>query len=147
MTDTPGNGATEDSAPGALGAAAAVLRALTEVASDEMALARAQLRQSLRQAVAAGVALVLALVLGLAAVNLLTASAVAGLMRAGFGPVWATLTVGLVLTLLAAGSAAYAWTSLRSASEGPGNTLRSLRRNAETLRSMVIPGATDTPTA
>lgn len=132
---------------GAAGAAAGVVLALTQLVSDELALAKAQLRQSSRRAAGAGAAFALATVFGLVGINLLAATVVALLVQVGLGPVWSTLVVGLVLTGLAGGLAAFALVAFRSAAQGPGKTLRTLRRTAETLKSMVNPGAADNPPA
>jgi predicted signal transduction protein with EAL and GGDEF domain len=142
MTETPGTPQGDKAQEaGVVGAAAEVVLALTQLVSDEVKLARAQLRQSFRRAAGAGAAIVLAAVLGLAGINLLAATAVAVLIQIGFSPVSATLAVGLLLTGLAFALVALAWFALRSAAQMPGKTLRSLRRTAETLGSMVKPGA------
>lgn len=138
MSEANGSGAGQG--PGAL--LAQVLAGVSRLVQGELALARAEaaerlgvLRQSLVQ-------LAIAAVLGIAAINLLAGAAVAAAVALGLHPALAAVTVGGVLLLLALGFAQYAARLIRDAGTLPRRSAASIRRDVETLQTMVRRDAT-----
>jgi hypothetical protein len=114
-----------------------VLAGISRLVQGEIALAKAEAAERLRSAKRAVVQIVVAVVLGIAAFNVLTAAAVAAAVALGLSPLWASLAVGAILLLLAFGFAQYAGRLLRDASAPPRRTASSVRRDVETLQTMV----------
>ena len=138
MSEANGSGAA--GGPGAM--LAEVLAGVARLVQGELALARAEaaerlgvLRQSLVQ-------VAIAAVLGIAAINLLAGAAVATAVALGLHPAWAAALVGGALLLLALGFAQHAARLLRDAGALPRRSAASIRRDVETLKTMVRRDAT-----
>lgn len=139
MTGTE-NGQTPEKRPGAL--LADVLAGMTRLVQGELALARAEAAERLDAGRRAALQVAVAVVLGITAINLLAAAAVAAVARLGLGPAWASVVVGGIVLLLALGIAGQAVRLLREAARGPGRSAASIRRDIETLQTMVRRDAT-----
>jgi hypothetical protein len=114
-----------------------VLAKVTRLVQGELALARAEAAERLEALRRALVQLVVAAVLGITAINLLAAAAVAAVARLGLGPSWASVVVGGIVLLLALGVARQASRLLREAGKAPGRSAASIKRDFETLQTMV----------
>jgi hypothetical protein len=114
-----------------------VLAGVTRLVQGELALARAEAADRLDALRRAMVQLVVAAVLGVTAINLLAAAAVAAVARLGLGPAWASVMVGGIVLLLALGVAGQASRLLRQAGKAPGRSAASIKRDFETLQTMV----------
>lgn len=128
-------GPAPDQGPGAM--LADVLAGITRLVQGELALARAEAAERLDAARRAVLQIVVAAVLGITAINLLAAAAVATLARLGLGPVWASVAVGGIVLLLALGFAGQAMRLMREAGLAPGRSAASIKRDVETLQTMV----------
>lgn len=114
-----------------------VLAKVTRLVQGELALARAEAAERLEALRRALVQLLVAAVLGITAINLLAAAAVAAVARLGLGPSWASVVVGGIVLLLALGVARQASRLLREAGKAPGRSAASIKRDVETLQTMV----------
>jgi uncharacterized membrane protein YqjE len=103
----------------------------------EIALAGAEARQAVRSLAAGLAVLGLTLVLALAAVVALTAAAGAALVEAGLSPALAALLVAAGALALGALCAWWALSRLARAAGMPARTVRNLRRDVETLATLV----------
>jgi protein-S-isoprenylcysteine O-methyltransferase Ste14 len=121
--------------PGAL--MADVLAGIARLVRGEIALARAEAGLRLQAARQAIVQAVIAVVLGLTALNVLAAAAVAAVMALGLTPGWASLAVGGVLLALALVLAQRASRQMRAAGTTPSRAADNVRRDMETLQTMV----------
>jgi uncharacterized membrane protein YqjE len=126
--------------PGAM--VADVMASMSRLVQGEVALAKAEAAERLQSAKQAMVQVTVAVVLGITAANVLAAAAVAALVAMGLAAPWATAIVGAVLLILALGFAQHAARLLRDAGAPPRRTAQSLRRDVETLKTMVKPDAT-----
>ena len=140
MHDPNGSNAAGSPGPGAM--FADVLAGVSRLVQGELALARAEaaerlgvLRQSLVQAV-------IAAVLGMAAITLLAGAVVAAAVAAGLHSAWAAALVGGAILLLALGFGRHAARLMRDAGGMPRHSAASIRRDVETLQTMVRPDAT-----
>jgi hypothetical protein len=131
---SPGQG------PGAM--MADVLASMSRLVQGEVALAKAEAAERLHSARQAMVQVIVAVVLGITAANVLAAAAVAALVAMGLAAHWATVIVGAILLVLALGFAQHAAHQLRDAGAPSRRMARSLRRDVETLKTMVKPDAT-----
>ncbi|MES2145185.1 MAG: phage holin family protein [Pseudomonadota bacterium] len=122
-----------------------LLAGLSRLVRGEIALARAEAARRLRDAAGALVGIVVAAILGLTALNVLAGAAVAGLVAAGFATVWAGVLVGLALLVVAMVLLAQARARLRPANLALPRSATNLRRDGETLKSMVAQGAAANP--
>jgi hypothetical protein len=112
-----------------------VVAGFGRLVQGELMLARVEATQGL-QAAGAGLAkIALAAVLGLVGLNVLAGAAVAGLVQAGLGPVWAALVVGLGLCSIGVGLVLAGRAALRLRGLWPDSAARSLRRDAEAVRA------------
>lgn len=127
-----------DSAAGLVGD---VLVGFTRLVKGELDLARVEAKRSLRDAAKALATLAFAGILVITAVNVLCGAAISALVRFGMPPMWASVSVGGGLLLIAAGLAFYARHLLSADNLSPNRSFHNLRRDAETLKSMVNPGA------
>ena len=125
--------------PGAM--MADVLAGVSRLVQGELALARAEASERLQSVRRAAIQVVIAGVLGITAVNVLAAAAVAAAVAMGLSPIWASVLVGGVLLILALGFAQAAARLLRDAGALPNRTASSVRRDVETLQTMVRPDA------
>ena len=114
-----------------------VLAKVTRLVQGELALARAEAAERLEALRRALAQLLVAAVLGITAINLLAAAAVAAVARLGLGPSWASVVVGGIVLLLALGVARQASRLLREAGKAPGRSAASIKRDVETLQTMV----------
>ena len=114
-----------------------VLAKVTRLVQGELALARAEAAERLEALRRALVQLLVAAVLGITAINLLAAAAVAAVARLGLGPSWASVVVGGIVLLLALGVARQASRLLREAGKAPRRSAASIKRDVETLQTMV----------
>jgi hypothetical protein len=119
-----------------------LLAGLSRLVKGEIALARAEATRSLHDATGALVAGVVAVVLGITALNVLSGAAVAALVLMGLTPLWAGVAVGVILLVVAVGLVQLARQKMSLSNLAPKRSMTSLRRDAETLKSMVTPGAT-----
>jgi len=134
MTDRE-NGQAGVTGPGEM--LADVLAGITRLVQGELALARAEAVERLHSMRQAAILAVVAVVLGIAAIQLLAAAAVAVAVMLGLGPIWASALVGGVLLVLALGLAQRAHGMQRDAASRPGRSGASIRRDLETLQTMV----------
>lgn len=116
---------------------AEVLAGVSRLVQGELALARAEATERLDAARQSIMYVVIAVVLGITAVNVLSGAAVAGAVGLGLPPIWAAVLVGGVLLLLALGFAQQAAHLLREASAAPKRSAASVKRDVETLQTMV----------
>ncbi len=119
-----------------------VLAGVSRLVQGELALARAEAAERLQSAKKSVLQGVVAVVLGVTAINLLAAALVATIVAMGLSPIWASLLVGVVLLLVALASAQKAVRLLRDAGKAPRRTAASVRRDVETLQTMVRRDAT-----
>jgi uncharacterized membrane protein YeiB len=131
----PESGPAPDTGPGAM--LADVMAGVTRLVQGELALARAEAAERLETARQALIQIVVAAVLGITAINLLAAAAVAAVARLGLGPAWASVVVGGIVLLLALGFAGQAMRLMREAGRTPGRSAASIKRDVETLQTMV----------
>lgn len=130
----PGHG------PGAM--MADVLSGIARLVQGELALARAEAAERLTAARQSVVHVIIAAVLGITAANLLAAAVVAGLVEMGLAPIWASALVGAVLLLFALGFSQQAARLLRDLGTLPKRSATSIKRDVETLQTMVKRDAT-----
>jgi Putative Actinobacterial Holin-X, holin superfamily III len=130
---------SDDPTRGAPGLVSDALGHLSRIIRGEVALARSEVAVSLHQARHAFVLLIVAVVLSITALNVLSASLVAWVMRAGLAPHWATLAIGTGFAIAAAIGARIGFAALRSADLVPTRTIEGLRRDAETLKEGLTP--------
>ncbi len=114
-----------------------VLAGVARLVQGELALARAEAAERLRWVQQAAVQGAVAVVLAITAINVLAAAAVAGVVALGLSPTWASVVVGGVLLLLAFGFAQHAARLMRDASSLPRRSGASVKRDVETLQSLV----------
>jgi Putative Actinobacterial Holin-X, holin superfamily III len=119
-----------------------LLSGLSRLVRGEIALARAEATRSLKDAAGALIAAVIAAILGITALNVLAGAAVAGLVSLGLSTVWASFAVGAVLLAVTIGLLLFARQRLSPENLAPTRSMTNLRRDAETLKAMVTPGAT-----
>lgn len=119
-----------------------VLLGFTRLVKGELALARAEAERSLRDAAKALGIMAMAAILGITALTVLSGAMVAGLVGLGMPLHWAAVVVGVGLIAVAAGLVYYALHLLKPANLAPNRSFQNLRRDAETLKTMVTPGAT-----
>ncbi len=126
--------------PGAM--MADVLAGVTRLVQGELALARAEATERLNAMLRSVVMGAIAAVLGITALNVLAATAVVGVVALGLSEVWATALVGGAFLLLAVGFARHAARLLRDAAARPRRSAASVKRDVETLQTMVRRNAT-----
>ena len=126
--------------PGAL--LADVLAGVTRLVQGELALARAEAAERLDAARDAAIQMAVAVVLGIAAINVLALVAVAALVAMGLTTIWASVVVGGILLLLALVFSQMAARRLRDAGALPKRSAVSIKRDMETLQTMVRRDAT-----
>lgn len=114
-----------------------VLAGVARLVQGELALARAEAAERLRTVQQSAVQGAIALVLGITSINVLAAAAVAGAVALGLSPILASVVVGGVLLLLALGFAQHAARLLREAGNLPQRSGASVKRDIETLQSLV----------
>lgn len=139
----PGLGADKPNGPGPGAMMADVLAGIARLVQGELALARAEAAERLRAARQAVVQVAVAVMLGITAINVLAVAAVAGVVALGLTPPWASVVVGGVLLLLALGFAQQAARLLRDAAATPTRSAVSMKRDVETLQTMVRSDATE----
>ena len=115
---------------------------LSRLVRGEIALAQAEAKRSLHDMLGALIAALVAVVLIITALNVLAAAAVAGFVALGLSPVWASVIVGVVLVIVALILVQYARRQISPSNLAPKRSIRNLQRDAETLKTMVKPGAT-----
>ena len=103
----------------------------------EMALAGVEARDALRSVLAGLAGFGVALGLAIAALVALTGAAAHALIAAGLPPALAYLAVALVALLAGWLCVAWAVSALKRAAGMPARTVRNLRRDVETLATMV----------
>lgn len=122
-----------------------MISAMGRLVQGEIALAKVEAVQSLQDVVRAVIKLLVAAILAIGGLNLLAGAAVQGLIVAGLKPVWACLTVGGSLLALALILALLASRQFKRAKLAPPRSLDRMRRDAETLKSMVTPNGQPEP--
>lgn len=122
---------------GLAGLAARLWADVSALLRAEIALAGAEVRQAIRGIALGLAALGLSLVLILVALVALTGAAVAGLEAAGVPAAIAGLIVALGAVALAALCVWWAMTRFSRAAGVPARTVQNLRRDVETLATMV----------
>jgi uncharacterized membrane protein YqjE len=135
MIPDPENGQATGHGPGEM--LADVLAGITRLVQGELALAQAEAAERLQSMRQAAVYAAIAVVLGITAINLLAAAAVAVAVALGLGPIWASALVGGVLFLLAIGFAQLVSRLLREAGRLPRRSSASIRRDAETIQTLM----------
>ena len=146
MTDAQEEPAHEKQANSSpAGLLADVVSGFASLVRGELALARAEAKRSLADLTAALVKLVVAVIFGITGLNVLSGAAIAGLVGLGLTPLWASVAVGAGLLVLAFGLGQIAKTQLAPSNFAPKRIMATLRHDAETLRSMVVPDATSHP--
>ena len=131
--------------PGLVDLILQMFSAMGRLVQGEIALAKAEAVQSLQDVVRAVITLMVAAILAIGGLNLLAGAAVQGLITAGLKQVWAYLTVGGTLLALALILALVASRQFRRARLAPARSLDRMRRDAETLKSMVTPNGQADP--
>jgi hypothetical protein len=139
MTDTETGRATGQG-PGAM--MVDVLAGVTRLVQGELALARAEAAERLEAARQSVIQVLIAVVLSITAINVLAGAVVAALVVLGLTPVWAAVVVGGLMLLLALGFAQQAARLLREAGALPKRGAASVKRDVETLQTMVRRDAT-----
>ncbi len=139
MTD-PESGHTAGQGLGAM--MADVLAGVTRLVQGELALARAEAAERLNAVRRSVIHIVIAAVLGITAINVLAGAAVAAAVTLGLPPIWAAVVVGGTILLLALGIAQQAARLLREAGALPKRSVASVKRDVETLQTMVRRDAT-----
>jgi hypothetical protein len=119
-----------------------VLARIARLVQGELALARAEAAEKLNRARQAALQGAIAVVLGIAAINILAMAAVAVAVALGLAEIWALVLVGGVLLSLAIGFLQHATRLLRDASSAPPRSAASIKRDVETLQTMVRTDAT-----
>lgn len=118
-----------------------VLVGFGRLVQGELALAQAEAKRGLRDVAKALAIAALAGIFGITALNALSVAAVAALVHLGLSPAWASVTVGLGLLVIGAGLMLYARHLLTPANLAPNRSFQNLRRDAETLKTVVTPNA------
>jgi hypothetical protein len=136
----PRNDKNSDRDTGAM--MADVLSGVARLVQGELALARAEATERLTAMQRSVVQGAIAVVLGITAINALAGAAVALGVSLGLSAVWASALVGGALLLLALGFAQHAARLLRDASSLPRRSAASVKRDMETLQTMVRRDAT-----
>ncbi len=131
--------------PGLIDLLLGMISAMGRLVQGEIALAKAEAVQSLQDAMRAVIKLMVAAILAIGGLNLLAGAAVQGLIAAGLKPVWAYLAVGGGLLVLALTLALLASRQFNRARLAPARSLDRMRRDAETLKSMVTPNGQPDP--
>ena len=139
MINAEGGSATGQG-PGAM--LADVLAGVTRLVQGELALARAEAAERLDAARDAAIQMAVAVVLGITAINILAMVAVAALVAMGLPTIWASVVVGGILLGLALVFSQMAARRLRDASALPKRSAVSIKRDMETLQTMVRRDAT-----
>jgi hypothetical protein len=119
-----------------------VLAGVTRLVQGELALARAEAAERLNAVRESVIHIVIAVLLGITAINVLAGAAVAAAVTLGLPPIWAAVVVGGILLLLALGIAQQAARLLREAGALPKRSVASVKRDVETLQTMVRRDAT-----
>jgi cytochrome c biogenesis protein CcdA len=119
-----------------------VLAGISRLVQGELALARAEAAERLNSARQAVIQVAIAVVLGITAINVLATAAIAGSVALGLDPVWASTLIGGILLLLALGFSQHAFRLLREAGAPPRRSGDSIKRDVETLQTMVKRDAT-----
>ena len=114
-----------------------VLARVTRLVQGELALARAEAAERLNAVRMCVVQGALAVVLGITALDVLAGAAVTGVVALGLPPIWAAALVGGALLLVALGFAQHAARLLRDAGALPRHSTASVKRDLETLQTMV----------
>jgi cytochrome c biogenesis protein CcdA len=140
MNDREKDAAADEHGPGAM--IADVLAGVSRLVQGELALARAEAAERLEAVRQSVVQIVIAVVLGITAINVLAGAAVAALVASGVQPIWSAVAVGGLLLLLTLGFAQHAARLLREAGRLPRRTAASIKRDVETLQTMVKRDAT-----
>ncbi len=125
---------TEDPIRGAPGLVSDALGHLSRIIRGEVALARSEVAVSLHVARRGLILLTIAVVLLITALNVLSASLVAWVMRAGLPAHLATLIVGASFAIAAALAAWIGFAALRPGNLVPSRAIAGLQRDAETLK-------------
>jgi cytochrome c biogenesis protein CcdA len=120
---------------GTTGLFADVLTGVSRLVQGELELARAEAAERLNRLRRSAVQCAVALVLGITSVNVLAGAAVAAIVALGLSPIWASVTVGGVLLLVALGFAQHAAQLMRDAGTLPRRSGASLKRDVEILTS------------
>ena len=117
-----------------------VVAGIARLVRGELDLARAEAAEGLRAVRSGLTKILLAAILALVGLNVLAGAAVAGLAATGLGPIWAAVTVGVALCVVAFVLVISGRAALRLRGLWPDRALRGLRRDAEAVRA----GLTDT---
>jgi cytochrome c biogenesis protein CcdA len=119
-----------------------VMSGVARLVQGEIALAKAEASERVNAMQRSIVQGVVAVVLGITAINVLAGAVVSGGVALGLSPIWAAAVVGGVLLLVALGFAQHAARLLRDASSLPKRSAVSVKRDLETLQTMVKRDAT-----
>jgi cytochrome c biogenesis protein CcdA len=119
-----------------------VMSGVARLVQGEIALAKAEASERVNAMQRSIVQGVVAVVLGITAINVLAGAVVSGGVALGLSPIWAAAVVGGVLLLVALGFAQHAARLLRDASSLPKRSAASVKRDLETLQTMVKRDAT-----
>lgn len=123
----------QDGEAGVASLLADVAAGLGRLVKGELLLARTEAAEGLKAAGSGLVKIGVAAILSLVGLNVLAGAAVAALAVTGLGPAWASLVVGLALSLVALGLAMAGRAALRLRGIWPDSALRGLRRDAEAV--------------
>lgn len=124
------------------GMMADVLAGVSRLVQGELALARAEAVERLHAVRQSAIQLGIAVVLGIAAINVLTGAAVSAAVELGLTPIWAAVLVGGLLLIVALRFGQHASRLLRDAGALPKRSAASVKRDVETLQTMVKRDAT-----
>jgi len=115
---------------------AEVMAGMLRLIRGEVALARAEAAASAHLAASALVQLTVAAILIVAGITCFAATTILGMIALGLAPIWATLLVGALLTLLGCGYGQHARSLLLDATRGARRPARNLQQDLETLQTM-----------
>ncbi|RYH03943.1 phage holin family protein [Salipiger sp. IMCC34102] len=111
-----------------------VLGSIGNLLRQEVDLARAEVDENLHKAMRAIGFLVVAIILVVVGLMILTTTAIAALVLAGVGEIWATLAVGIVTLVIAVIFAKIGMNRLKLSSLAPTRATRNIKRDASMMK-------------
>ncbi|MXQ08119.1 phage holin family protein [Alphaproteobacteria bacterium GH1-50] len=107
---------------------------LSNLLQSEIALAKSEISENLGRAGVAVGLLIGAMIIALTALNVLAAAVVTGLTALGIAPGWASLIVGVALSLIAYLLLRKGLNDLKLSSLAPSKTVENVRRDVATMK-------------
>lgn len=134
MTDANSHAPDDPDPTDAPALLADLLRRLTRLVSNEIALAKREMAQKLSRAMGGALMLAFSAFLMISGVNTLTAAAVAALGQAGLSISVASLVVAAVVFAMAAGLYVIGKSRITAQSLTPDRTIKSVKRDIQTIK-------------